>query len=91
MEKVNLLSINVSTGLYREFVQKILDIAKTKVSDYVCVANVHMLIEAKKDQDFGKIVSDANVITPDGKPLTWALRICRVMRLPLSRAQPWLI
>lgn len=75
MEKVNLLSINVSTGRYREFVQKILDIAKAKVSDYVCVANVHMLIEARKDLQFGKIVSGANVITPDGKPLTWALRL----------------
>ncbi len=75
MTKLDLLSISVSTGMYAEFVHTIIDTAKTRHSDYVCVANVHMLMEAQKDIAFGNIVRNANIITPDGKPLTWALRM----------------
>lgn len=34
-----------------------------------------MLIEAYNDRNFARIVSNANIITPDGKPLAWALGI----------------
>ncbi len=73
MEKINLLSIKVSTGSYKEFVETILEAAELKESQYTCIANVHMLVEAYHSNDFEKIVSNANIITPDGKPLSWAL------------------
>lgn len=41
----------------------------------ICVANVHMFVEAHKNQDFLSIINAASMVTPDGKPLTWALRI----------------
>lgn len=45
------------------------------MSNYACVANVHMLVEAKKDPLFAGVVSDAYMVTPDGMPLTWALKL----------------
>jgi N-acetylglucosaminyldiphosphoundecaprenol N-acetyl-beta-D-mannosaminyltransferase len=75
MKKVNLLSIPVSTGTYTEFIENIVELANVKRNGYTCVANVHMLIEAYKNKSFANIVRNANIITPDGKPLAWALRM----------------
>ncbi|MBC8033318.1 MAG: WecB/TagA/CpsF family glycosyltransferase [Chitinophagaceae bacterium] len=75
MKKVDLLSISVSTGSYDEFVHTIVNSAQERRSHYTCVANVHMLVEAYSDYKFASVVSNANVITPDGMPLSWALRM----------------
>jgi N-acetylglucosaminyldiphosphoundecaprenol N-acetyl-beta-D-mannosaminyltransferase len=75
MKKINLLSIAVSTGSYAEFIDSIMLAASNRTSQYTCVANVHMLIEAHNDHAFGDVVKNAYIITPDGKPLAWALRL----------------
>lgn len=75
MEKVELFSIPISIGSYIEFVQSIINSAKSRKSAYTCVANVHMLIEAYEDKSFANVVRNASIITPDGKPLAWALKI----------------
>jgi N-acetylglucosaminyldiphosphoundecaprenol N-acetyl-beta-D-mannosaminyltransferase len=41
---------------------------------YVCVANVHMVMEGWDDASFRHTVNDADLVTPDGMPLVWALR-----------------
>lgn len=48
-------------------------LAHQKRSSVVCVANVHMFIEARKDPDFLKKIENSDIVTPDGQPLTWAL------------------
>lgn len=65
----------VSTGAYKDFVGTVIAKAREGSSDYACVANVHMLAETYKSSSFAKTVNDAFIITPDGKPLTWALRM----------------
>lgn len=75
MQKVNFLTISISTGSYSDFVTSLVNSAKEHKSQYTCVANVHMLIEAYKDKTFSALVSNADVIAPDGKPLSWALQV----------------
>jgi len=75
MNRLNVLSIPVSTGTYAEFKKNLVLAAEAKQSQYTCVANVHMLIEAYKNKRFAQVVKHAAYITPDGKPLTWALRL----------------
>lgn len=75
MNRLNVLSIPVSTGSYTEFVEGLINAARNGQSQYTCVANVHMLVEAYKDRQFARTVKDATYITPDGKPLVWALRM----------------
>ncbi len=69
-----MLGMTLNTGSYLEFVNQIITHAQNKRSEYTCLANVHMLIEAYSDYDFAKVVNNANIIAPDGKPLSWALR-----------------
>ena len=75
LEKRKIISINVSIGKYQEFVNEIIKLAHRKESNYVCVANVHMLVEAYNNKDFQKVVNDAVITTPDGMPLVKALKL----------------
>jgi N-acetylglucosaminyldiphosphoundecaprenol N-acetyl-beta-D-mannosaminyltransferase len=40
----------------------------------VCVATVHMTMKAIDSLAFQRVVNGADLITPDGRPLVWALR-----------------
>src|SRR2546427_4566861 len=42
---------------------------------YVCVTTVHTVMEAHDDVFFKRIVNDADLVTPDGMPLVWGLRL----------------
>ena len=41
---------------------------------YVCIANVHMVVSARRDPRLRAIMDDAYRVTSDGVPLVWALR-----------------
>lgn len=69
------MDFRISTGSYSEFVTEIINHAASHHSIYVCVANVHMFVEAHKDSSFKQIIDEADMVTPDGKPLTWALNL----------------
>lgn len=73
--KNSLLSIELSSGFYSELLDSIRNIADEKVGRYVCVANVHMLIEAHHDKAFAAVIKNADIVTPDGMPLVWGLRL----------------
>src|SRR5215467_9902776 len=75
MNKKKLINFSLTTGKYSEFAGEIIELAQQKKPAVVCVANVHMYIEAYKDQGFLQVVNDAEIVTPDGKPLTWAMRL----------------
>jgi len=68
------LNFPITLGSYDQFVHQVILLAEAKKSTYVCVAAVHQLIEAYKDQDFARISEEANLVSPDGMPITWALK-----------------
>jgi N-acetylglucosaminyldiphosphoundecaprenol N-acetyl-beta-D-mannosaminyltransferase len=74
LQKKRLISIDISRGTYDDFVSAVLKYAKAKISSYVCVANVHMVVEAYEHPDFAEIVNSADIVTPDGMPLTKAIK-----------------
>ncbi len=49
--------------------------AHRRESKAVCVANVHMLMEAYWHQTFAQILQNADMVTPDGMPLVWMMRL----------------
>ena len=74
MQTKQLLSIKISLGTYTSFVDRLIEQALSGQFSYTCVANVHMLIEAYRDLTFAAVVNNATIVTPDGQPLTWALK-----------------
>ncbi|MEO6915167.1 MAG: WecB/TagA/CpsF family glycosyltransferase [Chitinophagaceae bacterium] len=75
MDRLNVFSIPINIGTYNQFISTVIADAGLRKSYYTCVANVHMLVEAYRDRLFAKTVSNARVIAPDGRPLTWAIRM----------------
>jgi N-acetylglucosaminyldiphosphoundecaprenol N-acetyl-beta-D-mannosaminyltransferase len=75
MKKHTLISIDLSLGSYSDFLDKIISLAgRGNCSEYVCLANVHMLVETYKNKKFTKAVNNSIITTPDGVPLTWGLK-----------------
>jgi N-acetylglucosaminyldiphosphoundecaprenol N-acetyl-beta-D-mannosaminyltransferase len=52
-----------------------MDWARARLSKVVCIANVHMLVEAHHKPAFGAILKQADLVTPDGMPLVWMLKL----------------
>ncbi len=49
--------------------------AHQRRSSYVCFANVHMLMEAYYDPDFNEVVNQADMVAPDGRPLSVLMKL----------------
>lgn len=75
MRKRRVVSIDVSTAPYSGFVHTIAELGAAHISSYVCVANVHMTIEAWRSAAFADVVNGADIVTPDGMPLVKALKL----------------
>lgn len=69
-----ILGMRVDATSYKDAVSRVLDWASARESRYVCVANVHMTMEAYDSLEFQRIVNSADLVTPDGMPLVWMLR-----------------
>lgn len=52
--------------------------ARKHESRVACVANVHMLTEAHKHTEFASVLENADLVTPDGMPLVWMMRLMGV-------------
>ncbi len=70
----HILGLRVDATSYESASSQILDWAENGETRYVCVANVHMVMEAYDDPCFREIVNSADLVTPDGMPLVWMLR-----------------
>ncbi len=68
------VSIGVDPITSPEATRRILAWALAGESRYVCVANVHMVMEAHDDPAFREVINQADLVVPDGMPLVWMLR-----------------
>jgi len=68
------LGMRVDATSYRETAEAIAELVSAGEGGAVCVATVHMVMEAFDDPAFQRIVNAAERVTPDGVPLVWALR-----------------
>ncbi len=67
-QRVDYTTYNLAAGT-------ILDMAQNGRQGYVCISTVHMVMEGVDDPAFQGIVNGADLVTPDGVPLVWALKL----------------
>jgi N-acetylglucosaminyldiphosphoundecaprenol N-acetyl-beta-D-mannosaminyltransferase len=79
--KHSVIGVNISTTSYCEVVeccQKWIQARRSgagaSTAHYVCVTSVHGIITARDDKEVRNILNSADIATPDGMPLVWALR-----------------
>lgn len=69
------LDVEVDVTSYPDATDRIMTWASQGESRYVCACNVHMVMEAHDDVAFRDTVNGADLVTPDGVPVVWALRL----------------
>lgn len=72
------LGIRVDAVTYPVVVQRTLEWAHARQSRYVCIATVNNVVEAHESGEFRDIMDSADIVTPDGMPLVWGLRLLGV-------------
>jgi N-acetylglucosaminyldiphosphoundecaprenol N-acetyl-beta-D-mannosaminyltransferase len=73
-----ILGTRVDATSYQHAAAEILRWARLGESRYVCVATVNNVIEAYDDPAYHEVMNGADLVTPDGVPLVWALRLLGV-------------
>ena len=59
---------------YADATARVVDWARQGKSRYVCLSNVHMVMQGWDSAEFREIINAADLITTDGVPLVWCLR-----------------
>lgn len=59
---------------YGDATRRVLRWAKERRSSYVCVTNVHVVMEGWDDPEYRKVINGGDLVTPDGVPLVWSLK-----------------
>ncbi|MFE4107080.1 WecB/TagA/CpsF family glycosyltransferase [Almyronema epifaneia] len=72
---IDVISSPVTALPFGQQINQIVAWAKERKSKFVCVANVHMLMEAYWREDLGSVLRQADIVTPDGMPLVWMMRL----------------
>jgi N-acetylglucosaminyldiphosphoundecaprenol N-acetyl-beta-D-mannosaminyltransferase len=70
----NLLGVGVSAINMRQAIDTLASWIASGERQYVCVSNVHSLMECQDDAELRRIHNQAGMVTPDGMPLVWLLR-----------------
>ncbi len=71
----SILGTRIDGTSYEDACDRIQNWAKEKASCYVVAANVHVVMTGYWNPQFQKVVNGAALVTPDGMPLVWGLRL----------------
>ncbi len=72
--RVSVVGVGITALPFQEQLEGIADWAERRDSRYVCLANTHMLVIARRDPGFAWVLREADAVTPDGVPLVWLMR-----------------
>ena len=78
LPKVSVVGSPVTALSFEKQIHIMSDWAVQKLSKVVCVANVHMFMEAYWHQDFKELLAMSDLVAPDGMPLVWMMRLLGV-------------
>jgi len=57
-----------------EVIDKVTSWVGNGESRYVCLCNVHSSVTAQSDSEFAAVLSQSDLVLPDGMPIAWVLR-----------------
>lgn len=71
---VSVLQAGIDAVTWSEALTRISTWAAGHESRYVCICNAHSVVTTELDPDFGAVISEADMATPDGAPVAWMIR-----------------
>lgn len=73
--KFNLLGVQISLLTMPDAIRQVEELIRNRVSDYICVSNVHTVMMGTDDERYKRITNEAALAFPDGMPLSVAGRL----------------
>jgi N-acetylglucosaminyldiphosphoundecaprenol N-acetyl-beta-D-mannosaminyltransferase len=70
----NLLGVSIDALDWTSVLDKLLLWARARDSRTVAVCNAHVVVTASREPDYGRVINEADMATPDGAPVAWMLR-----------------
>lgn len=74
-KRVQVVALRVNVCDYDSAIRRIAESAQQRNGGYVCVSNVHMVMESYDNAEFAALVNAADLIVPDGMPLVWMQKL----------------
>ena len=75
MSRANVLGVGVSAVNMEQALKTIFGWIDRAERHYVCVTGVHGVMESYRSKDLRRIHNEAGMVTPDGMPLAWLLKL----------------
>jgi len=75
LEQVDVLGVRVHAIDMARALDAIADAVAARRKGYVCLANVHSVMEAQDDPELMRVLNGAYLTLPDGRPLVWIGRL----------------
>ncbi len=72
---LHILGMRLDATSYPDAAERIVGWARAGESRYLCAASVNNVMEAHDSSAFLRIMNDADLVTADGMPLVWGLRM----------------
>ena len=76
-----IVGVDVSITDYAEVVRCVIGAAKERRSLLLTAADVHMIIQARRDPAYAAALNAFDIVTPDGQPVRWGLALTGQGRL----------
>lgn len=73
--RVNVLGLNVAITSFDQLRKDVLRLVFNQTPAYVCFATAHMIVAATKVRAIGDAYREAAIVSPDGVPVAWVLRM----------------
>jgi N-acetylglucosaminyldiphosphoundecaprenol N-acetyl-beta-D-mannosaminyltransferase len=70
-----IVGMRVDATSYEDATERVIEWAKAGETRYVCVASVNNVMHARDDESYAAMMNGADLVTPDGMPLVWGLRM----------------
>lgn len=74
--RINILGIGVNVTSYDQAVEEAFGMIRKKGRHYICVASTQDVVIAQNDMRFKRIINNADLVTSDGWPVVWAIKLC---------------
>ena len=70
----SVLGAHIDAMSWNDAINCLIGWVRAHESRYVCICNVHSVVTAYQDNVFKSVLNQADMATPDGAPVAWALR-----------------
>ncbi|MEG3439155.1 WecB/TagA/CpsF family glycosyltransferase [Pannus brasiliensis CCIBt3594] len=76
----SIIGTRIDATSYRDACDLVQEWVENRLSAYIVAANVHVVMTGYWNKAYRRIINGASLVTPDGMPLVWGLRLLGIKR-----------